>query len=363
MRASALLSAILLGTCLLAGAARGDEASKRARDAYNQGTAFFSLGQWDKAIESWTSGYQLKPDPIFLYNIAQAYRLAENHERALFFYKSFLNSAPRAPNRDEVREKIEQLQKLIEEKRSTLEMPPNQVLTPDKTFPKAAAPPPSRKQPPPVAEAAPPPRAAATPIEPPVATPAPPAPAVEASGAVVARVPAPRPSRRGDLSVSGGVELWALGLSGTVGPAAGFTLGGGYALLVTERVEAGVGVKLGYTYLADVASTDHFISLLLDPVARVRLWRERLYAFGELGVGALVISGLARRSALLEAHAAPSGSLGAFELRPALGLEYRILPLFAVFVAPALVYSPTPSHFVSASLLRFDLAVGASLRF
>ena len=48
--------------------------AEKARQLFQQGSKYYDLGQFDKAIEAWQQGYDQKPDPGFLYNIAQAYR-------------------------------------------------------------------------------------------------------------------------------------------------------------------------------------------------------------------------------------------------------------------------------------------------
>src|SRR5262245_8860449 len=94
--------------CARAQAGPVEEAAHKAREAFAEGSAQFNLGNWEKAVDAWQNGYRQKPDPIFLYNIAQAYRLWENHEeRAIFFYKSYLRNSPKAANRDEVQEKVD----------------------------------------------------------------------------------------------------------------------------------------------------------------------------------------------------------------------------------------------------------------
>ena len=50
------------------------EDAEKARQLFQQGSKYYDLGQFDKAIEAWQQGYDQKPDPGFLYNIAQAYR-------------------------------------------------------------------------------------------------------------------------------------------------------------------------------------------------------------------------------------------------------------------------------------------------
>lgn len=320
-----------------------DDNARRARDAFTDGTSYFNLGQWDKAIDAWQSGYKLKPDPIFLYNIAQAYRLAENHEKAVFFYRNYLRNSPKAANREEVENKIKQLQSLVEAKRNARELPPGDALPPATPTTKSAP--------------VPPPTVVVETTPPPVATPSP------TNNEVVAVAPAPPHRRRADLSVQGGVDLWAVG-AGSFTAAAGFALSGGYDVFNSDRLAVRVGAKLGYSYLGDTNSTDHFVSLLADPMVRFRLWQEKLYAFVEVGVGALFVAGLANGSTLLVPRALPSGSFTAFELRPAVGLEYRIVPAFALFLTPTLLYSPSPNqYFVSSSLVRFDISLGASVRF
>src|SRR5262245_20698693 len=47
-----------------------------ARKHYAEGTKAFNLGEFQRAITEYRAAYNAKPDPVFLYNIAQAYRLA-----------------------------------------------------------------------------------------------------------------------------------------------------------------------------------------------------------------------------------------------------------------------------------------------
>jgi hypothetical protein len=335
MRSFGRLICIALALGVLAGGVRGQDNSKRARDAFVEGTTFFNLGQWDKAVEAWQLGYKYKSDPIFLYNIAQAYRLGENHERAVFFYKSYLRNAPKAPNRAEVQERIDQLQRLIDQKAKAREAEPEGVALPGAARPTAQAEPP-----------------------PPPAAPAP------AETAVVAQAP-PKPHvLRADLGVSGGADLWLVGPTSGFAASGGFTLTGGYAPLTTDRIALRVGASVGYAFLSDVSSTDHFISVLADPMLRLRLWREKLYGFVDVGLGVMIIAGLSRNSSFLFAHAVPSGAFATFELRPALGLEYRVIPRVGIFLSPSLIYSPRPHElFFHATLLRVDVALGGTVYF
>ena len=97
--------------CRRAGA--GEDAEK-ARQLFQQGSKYYDLGQFDKAIEAWQHGYDQKPDPGFLYNIAQAYRQKQDAAKAIFFYKGYLRNSPKAHNRAEVEQKIAALQKQLD---------------------------------------------------------------------------------------------------------------------------------------------------------------------------------------------------------------------------------------------------------
>jgi len=55
-------------------------------------------------------------------------------------------------------------------------------------------------------------------------------------------------------------------------------------------------------------------------------------------------------------------ALAAFELRPVVGVQYYLTPSLSLQFAPGLVLSPPPNDFFAESIVRFELAVGASLR-
>jgi tetratricopeptide (TPR) repeat protein len=70
-----------------------------AREHYKKGMAAFTLESYDLAIEEFRTGFQDEPDPVFLFNIAQAYRLSNRPREAITFYKKYLRLAPAAKNR------------------------------------------------------------------------------------------------------------------------------------------------------------------------------------------------------------------------------------------------------------------------
>src|SRR3954469_20456115 len=113
MRSRSVLSAILL--CLAIATAQAAPAIDPAADAeakrmYAEGTASYNLGEFGKAVESFKGAYKLKPDAVYLYNIAQSYRLMKDYDNAIFFYKSCLRNMPAAPNRVEVEGRMKEMQ-------------------------------------------------------------------------------------------------------------------------------------------------------------------------------------------------------------------------------------------------------------
>ena len=84
-----------------------------AKEHYAKGTSFYDLGRYDEAAKEFEAAYQLKNDPAFLYNLAQSYRQAGNHERAVHFYKTYLRYVPNAKNRADIEDKIKAEEKLV----------------------------------------------------------------------------------------------------------------------------------------------------------------------------------------------------------------------------------------------------------
>jgi tetratricopeptide (TPR) repeat protein len=120
----ALLPAVLVLVVSVPAAADDIEAARRH---YTQGSKDFDLGLYDKAIEEYMAAYDAKPDPALLYNIAQAHKLAGHPEQAVRFYRTYLSRVPDAPNGDEVRAKIAELQKAIDQQQKARSMPPDHV--------------------------------------------------------------------------------------------------------------------------------------------------------------------------------------------------------------------------------------------
>jgi tetratricopeptide (TPR) repeat protein len=117
-----------------------------AQKAFEDGKKAYNLGQFDKAIELWTRAYEIKPNAVFLYNIAQAHRQQRDFVKAILLYKSYLREAPDAPNRADVETKIADMQKLLDEQNKAGDKPPQDALDPTKPPPEPPPPEPVKPE-------------------------------------------------------------------------------------------------------------------------------------------------------------------------------------------------------------------------
>lgn len=129
-----LTPAVVIAALLCAGTARAQDkpadTKAAAKEHYNRGTSYYDLQRYDEAAKEFEAAYQLKNDPAFLFNLAQSYRMAGNHERAATFYKTYLRYVPKAPNRADIEEKIKTEEQLAAKGPSTTPPPPGTGTTP-----------------------------------------------------------------------------------------------------------------------------------------------------------------------------------------------------------------------------------------
>ncbi len=375
------LIAVVLAVSVLAGggpfasSARADD-PQRAKELYQEGTRFFDLGQFDKAIDAFQSGYREKPDPIFLYNIAQAYRLAGDANKALFFYKGYLRNSPKAHNRADVEQKIQALQKQVGESGQGgapaphPTSPPSPTSTPgtDSMRAPAAAPPPAA--PPPVAATpAPPPPSPPTPEPATTASPSDtPGPDTMGGPPTLAASAAPRvidEAHPVDLGVGVGIDSWSSGVQGKANASLALVVSGGYTFGndPTAALHFRIGGSLGYTFLKESTYRDTFLSVLVVPTILFRA-TNRLAISVEAGIGIVGISGMQPNSVLLDPKLTLklSGTQSLLEVRPAVAAQYQLTQGVAGFVAFAIDYSPKGNHFYQP-ISRTELMAGLLLRF
>jgi tetratricopeptide (TPR) repeat protein len=133
---------VLLAAWLSAGrpARAADPRTESARQHSAQGDAYYKLEKYSNAIGEYEQAYLAKPDPSFLYNIAQCHRLMGQNAEALNFYRRFLRDAPNAPNREVAEKHIKDLE---DASHASLEPPPVAAAPPAVASPPAPAPPPA----------------------------------------------------------------------------------------------------------------------------------------------------------------------------------------------------------------------------
>ncbi|HVR62822.1 MAG TPA: tetratricopeptide repeat protein, partial [Polyangia bacterium] len=234
---------------------------------------FFDLGKYADAIKEFEAAYEAKNDPAFLYNLAQAHRLAGNPEQALRFYRTYLRKNPKPPNRADIEDKISQLEKLVDQKTATQTSPPTQTMQP--TLP-GTTPPTSGLQPAPPASPS-----AGTATAPPT-TPAPPAapppsPPVGASPTppMITTTPSPPAVERQDGS---GLRLTAYILGGV-----------GVASIVVGAL-FGQGAKDAAQQIKTAADNSMMYTTDLESVDQ-RGRRDETLEFTFIGIGAAALAG------------------------------------------------------------------------
>ena len=137
--AAVMAFAVLLPS---AAAAATPEAEKESRAHFQAGEARFKAGAFDEALAEYQKGYQAKPLPGFLVNIAQCQRRLGDLKSARATYQKFVLVAPDSPLIPQVRSMMAEIDALLEKEQ---EKPPAETVTEEK--PKPEAPPPAATPP------------------------------------------------------------------------------------------------------------------------------------------------------------------------------------------------------------------------
>jgi len=183
MRLPVLAMALLLAFPSHLVLAKGSGESDAARVARAKGTVALNLGQYEEAVEQFSQAYALTQDPILLFNLGQAFRLAGKPDKAVASYSSFLRAA--GPG-TKYRTQFERAAAEIETITPTLVCPPRERVGTGKQ------PDDPENAPAPAAKPAPaPPPVEPTPVEKPIE---PPPVAVKAPAPVLAPAPPPAPA-------------------------------------------------------------------------------------------------------------------------------------------------------------------------
>ncbi len=82
---------------------------KLAKKLFEKGELFYQQGDFPKALSYYKRAHKTLRHPAFIFNIAQCHRQLKHWTKALFFYRLFLSERPSAPNRVEVRRRIQDM--------------------------------------------------------------------------------------------------------------------------------------------------------------------------------------------------------------------------------------------------------------
>jgi tetratricopeptide (TPR) repeat protein len=85
-------------------------AKQSAENHYEKGMKAYTLGKFPEAIEEFEKAYELRSEPIFLYNIAQSHRQNNAPQRAIFFYRRYLEADPNVKNRADIEKRIKDME-------------------------------------------------------------------------------------------------------------------------------------------------------------------------------------------------------------------------------------------------------------
>jgi tetratricopeptide (TPR) repeat protein len=327
-----LIAAALLLPGLRAAPAFAAKSGGEAAAHFDRGARQYDLAHFEQAIAEFEKAYELAPSAILLYNIAQCHRHLGNKERALFFYRRYLEQAPDTSKRADVERRIAELDRALREEREAAE--------------RAAAP-----APPPVVA-----RPAADVDE----------AAPDADGA----------RRKWTVAVYGAPAWIGFAGSDLENSAVLFSarLAADHALPLGARAgELRVGAAatltvLPYTNDATRArQTSSLWGLLVEARYLHRLRAApRLRLGGGVGAGVLWWSGLEAGNPFTSSGDAITGPIPMPTFEAAGRLEYDLPHGLYLALAPELVFSKTTASGLTSTvswLFRFDLAVGAGYAF
>jgi len=128
------LISLVCASLLLPGLAAAQ--NKSADDYYKEGETKYNLGDFPGAVEAFKKGFEVEPveskKAAYLFNVAQAYRMAKDCTQAQFFYKRYLalkdndTKKPLKPEkRQEIEDRIKELDDCAKQQEAIKNRPPD----------------------------------------------------------------------------------------------------------------------------------------------------------------------------------------------------------------------------------------------
>jgi colicin import membrane protein len=109
-----LIAAILSSPFTAIGEEVTEQAKQESKKHFQQGDAYVQAGAYKSAAEEFLEAYRLWPNERFHYNIAQAYRLGGEKEKAVEHYKRYLAAVSDGDTASDARQQLAVLMTDIE---------------------------------------------------------------------------------------------------------------------------------------------------------------------------------------------------------------------------------------------------------
>jgi Tetratricopeptide repeat len=109
------LGVLVVQLALAAPAAAEPSKKEQAEVRYDQGKAYYRAGAFDLAIQEFLAGYALDPRAGVLFNIARGYEELKDRNKAIEFYKKYVDLGAQATAATEARARMVVLERQIKE--------------------------------------------------------------------------------------------------------------------------------------------------------------------------------------------------------------------------------------------------------
>lgn len=338
---------------------------KTASEWFNVGDNHYNLGEFEKAIEAFRKAFELEKDealkPIYLYNIAQAYRQAGDCDNAVFLYKRFLSlkaTDTKKPlsqsTKDDIQKRIAEQEKLCAEKKSNRDKPPEGTMRPEGGEKGGGGDNNKGETPAEEGEQAKPPQVAAVDSEETEDS--------EVDASLTASIYGDQPRK---ISIRAGAGL-GIPQMDPVNVANQFsaTLIGGYPIPLAPQLGIDVGAAVSLSPLQwndtnDVSNTSLFITAVVNASLRYEVM-PKLTLRGDAGVGALFFTNIVDGNPFtMGGQATSGGALTMFHLRAGASAEYSIIPSVTVWASPITFgYSPAKEGLLADSIIQLSFLAG-----
>jgi len=339
---------------------------RSANDWFKEGENQYNLGNFEKAIDAFKQGFALETKdankPLYLYNVAQAYRLSGDCKNALFFYRRFLsledgNAAKPldASTRKTVEGWISDAEACVQQATAFGKKPPSNNLPPDgDSGDKRSSDGDSRSD----GHSDGRKKAVATGHK---------AASEEEDddgGSITRPAPAVPPHLISARLTGGGTKVSAGNLDVPV--QATFALIGGYPLAIDRWTTIELGAAFTFTPVPDTFNSSSKTMQMISVMANAGVSYEvipKLSVRGDLGLGVLLLGNASGTNFTMGMMT--SGALTMFHVRGAASADYAVTPNIVVTVMPvAFSYSPpkTGLNDTIKSITAIDFMAGIGYR-